>query len=245
MQDKHRFHILPSSDVRIEAGVVLEFTGSTQTVTADSFGALQDSVALLSPSMKRWRGLNWLSDGDSVTARPGNWTGPVASYLEVAQHVNVAVDGTRMVEVFTHIPNAAALAPYDLLTISMGSNDFGRNTFLGGHGDAPSQDSFYALVAWVIETMIGYKPTIRLVMTTPMQRFDQATPNAGGFVLQQYVDAIIQVAGDYAIPVLDMYRISGLNQYTLATYTPDGLHPTALGYANTMVNPLQHWLESI
>ena len=47
-----------------------------------------------------------------------------------------------------------------------------------------------------------------------------------------YVDAIIRIAGFYAIPVLDLYRVSGIQPRVEALkqrYMPDGLHPNDAG----------------
>lgn len=51
--------------------------------------------------------------------------------------------------------------------------------------------------------------------------------------LIDYVDAILEVAGYYSIPVLDLYRISGIQPAVpvlRAKYAPDGLHPNENGH---------------
>lgn len=53
--------------------------------------------------------------------------------------------------------------------------------------------------------------------------------------LLDYVNAIIQVAGYYGIPVLDLYNKSGLYPYPYTgacakTLMPDGLHPNEAGH---------------
>ena len=50
--------------------------------------------------------------------------------------------------------------------------------------------------------------------------------------LRGYVDAIVEIAGFYAIPVLDLYRVSGIQPRVpelKALYMPDGLHPNDAG----------------
>ena len=50
--------------------------------------------------------------------------------------------------------------------------------------------------------------------------------------LETYVDAIIEIAAYYAVPVLDLYRVSGLQPIVPVLqerYMPDGLHPNDAG----------------
>lgn len=75
-----------------------------------------------------------------------------------------------------------------------------------------------------------------MVFLTPLQRgvfSDQPiypAPNGWGTTLNQYVQAIKDVASMYAIPVCDLFNISGINKVTLSTYTSDNLHPNTLGH---------------
>ena len=52
--------------------------------------------------------------------------------------------------------------------------------------------------------------------------------------LKKYVDAIREVAEYYALPVLDLYKMSGFQpavEIIRTTYMPDGLHPNDAGAA--------------
>ena len=52
--------------------------------------------------------------------------------------------------------------------------------------------------------------------------------------LEDYVDAIISIAGFYGIPVLDLFRTSGIQPripVIQEKYMPDGLHPSDAGHA--------------
>lgn len=51
--------------------------------------------------------------------------------------------------------------------------------------------------------------------------------------LEEYVDAVISISGYYGIPVLDLYRVSGMQPAVpilKELYMPDGLHPNDLGH---------------
>ena len=48
-----------------------------------------------------------------------------------------------------------------------------------------------------------------------------------------YVDAIVEIAAFYSIPVLDLYRVSGIQSRVpewKERYMPDGLHPNDAGH---------------
>ena len=51
--------------------------------------------------------------------------------------------------------------------------------------------------------------------------------------LRGYVDAIIEIAAFYSIPVLDLFRVSGIQSRVpelKERYIPDGLHPNDAGH---------------
>ena len=66
-------------------------------------------------------------------------------------------------------------------------------------------------------------------------------------VLADYVEAIRQVAAYYSIPVLDLWRGSGLQPNVPVLkerYMPDGLHPSNAGHAR-IAGKLQSFLETL
>ena len=65
--------------------------------------------------------------------------------------------------------------------------------------------------------------------------------------LEDYVDIIMEVAGYYGIPVLDLHRVSGIqpeNPVLREAYTPDGLHPNDAGHA-LLYSRLKGFLETL
>ena len=57
-------------------------------------------------------------------------------------------------------------------------------------------------------------------------------PNANGSKLEEYVNAMKEVAGLYHIPVIDLYEKSAFHEETFAQLTVDNLHPNDQGYKN-------------
>ena len=127
----------------------------------------------------------------------------------------------------------------DAVVVFGGTNDF-------GHGDAPmgtmndrTEDTFYGAMHVLLQRLVEKYPNAQLVVMTPLHRCteDEGGLNPDGLrragVLKDYVDAIIEVAALYAIPVLDLYRTSGLQSRVPVIrqlFVPDGLHPNDAGH---------------
>ena len=79
----------------------------------------------------------------------------------------------------------------------------------------------------------------QLVFLTPTHRLGEEDIEHGDTgrprqaTLETYVDAIVQICGHYGIPVLDLFRTSGLQPSVpllQELYMPDGLHPNDAGH---------------
>ncbi len=63
--------------------------------------------------------------------------------------------------------------------------------------------------------------------------------------LKKYIDIIREVAEYYSLPVLDLYRESGIQpeiDEVRAAFMPDGLHPNAAGH-KMIADKLKAFLE--
>lgn len=139
----------------------------------------------------------------------------------------------------------------DVVVVFGGTNDF-------GHGDAPfgryadrTTDTFCGAFAVLLEKLINRYPDAQLVVMTPLHRSseNELGVNEWGvrrdFPLESYVDAILALSGQYSVPVLDLFRTSGLQPAVPVLkerYMPDGLHPNDLGHekiANRLIGFLQ------
>lgn len=126
----------------------------------------------------------------------------------------------------------------DVVVVFGGTNDF-------GHGDAPfgtmtdrTEDSFCGAFHLLLQRLIRRYPKAQLVVMTPLHRDseNQLGVNEIGIrrerPLESYVDAILEICGYYGVPVLDLYRVSGMQPAVPVLkelYMPDGLHPNDEG----------------
>lgn len=136
----------------------------------------------------------------------------------------------------------------DLILVFGGTNDYGHgNAPFGGLGDRTA-DTFIGACHVLFEGLIRKYPSSRIVIMTPLQRLGGNKPCSNtGKPLSDYVDAIIQVANHYSLPVLDLYRTAGICPDIAVQrelFMPDGLHPNDAG-AHRMAERLAAFLTAL
>lgn len=128
----------------------------------------------------------------------------------------------------------------DVVVVFGGTNDF-------GHGDAPfgtrgdqTSETFCGALHVLFTKLYERYPATQLVVMTPTHRLSETDSVMNEFGvrrsgnLRAYVQAIRDAAEDFAVPVLDLFRVSGIQPSVPAlreAYMPDGLHPNDAGHA--------------
>lgn len=187
--------------------------------------------------------------GDSITAGSGVTDAEHTYHAVLGRLVgagtvrNYGIGGTRIarqsgpdtigaafVDRYTEMADDA-----DLVLVFGGTNDY-------GHGDAPfgtmddrTPETFCGACHLLFAGLIEKYPTTPIVVMTPIQRLDGNIPSGNtGLPLVAYADKIREIAGFYALPVLDLYRCSGICPdlpVQQQRFCPDGLHPNNDGAA--------------
>ncbi|MBQ4050978.1 MAG: SGNH/GDSL hydrolase family protein [Oscillospiraceae bacterium] len=122
----------------------------------------------------------------------------------------------------------------DAVVVFGGTNDF-------GHGDAPMGDfasrdpyTFYGACHLLMQKLLELFPDKLIVFMTPLHRCEEVHPgSAPESRLENYVNALQEVAAYYALPVLDLFRMSGIQPKVpiiKEKFCPDGLHPNDEGH---------------
>jgi lysophospholipase L1-like esterase len=189
----------------------------------------------------RWQGLKWDVLGDSITNL--NEYQPVVNDLLAFSKINnygvasscitggpTPADSTGNNAFCVRYADMDTTA--DLVTVFGGVNDQYYSKQIGDINDT-GIDTFYGALKTTIEGITEMMPNARIVLITPLQmHFDEIhpNPNALGLTLLDYVDAMKKVGELYGIPVLDLYRNSGINQINYRTYLSDDVHPNASGF---------------
>jgi hypothetical protein len=120
---------------------------------------------------------------------------------------------------------AQSLTNVDLEVIELGTND--ESTPLGNLGDAVTAGTFYGNLRWVVETYLTAKPSLRVVLVTPQWNgfFSPTTTQQFALAMEQYGNSI-------GIPVINMFKLGGVNGITQSTLTRDGTHPSDFAFSN-------------
>ena len=210
--------------------------------------------------------------GDSITEGVGT-SAPEHIYLNVLKNtyhlkecVNYGISGSR-------ISRQQGVAPQDLrdhnedfckrvdrmdpkadlVVVFGGTNDFGHGNAPFGCFDDRTPDTFYGACHDLMQKLLTKYPQARIVFLTPLHRSYEKgeiclpekpyqTPT-----LREYRNAILTVADYYAIPVLDLYALSGIQPSVPAIkerFLPDGLHPSDAGNER-IASLLGHFLEQL
>lgn len=145
----------------------------------------------------------------------------------------------------------------DLITIFMGTNDYGHDTPLGTIDDT-SDVSFYGALNVIIPALQAKQPNAKIVFITPIHRYGfginsatgeehtfDSVPNGAGYTLEDYVNAIKAVCEKYNVSVIDLYTELELDpsaEETREYYMEDGLHPNTAGH-RLISEYLEHAIE--
>ena len=130
---------------------------------------------------------------------------------------------------------------FDIFTIFGSFNDLGKGYILGQPTDSTS-DTICGCINLTIETFRKVKPLKKIALVTPTIWRDGVY--YGAYVvtrkdLDNYVEALLQIAKIKRIPILDLYHNSGLDpnidevlekMYNEDGIQDDGVHPNSLGH---------------
>ncbi len=117
----------------------------------------------------------------------------------------------------------------DVVFISYGANDFAQSCPLGSlEKFAPG--TYVSDYDTVLRGLIENLPDMRLVLATCQFRTDAETPNALGLTLDDYNNAVRQLAGRYKIKLADAWKSSGIGARNFGALSADEGHLNDSGY---------------
>ena len=143
-------------------------------------------------------------------------------------------------------------ADADIVVVFGGTNDF-------GHGDAPlgamsdrTPYTFYGALHCLYTALTEKYPDVPVVILTPLHRLNEDSPKGDNKpapvgTLKEYVNIIREVAEYYSLPVLDLFKESGLQPkipVIQQKYVPDGLHPNDAGN-DILAHKIARFLEML
>ncbi len=140
----------------------------------------------------------------------------------------------------------------DAVVVFGGTNDYGHGDAPLGYFDDRTPDTFYGACHYLFSNLIKKYIGKPVIIMTPLHRVGDTNAErpdkayAYG-TLKDYVEIIREVAEYYSLPVLDLFKYSGLQPEIpeiKEEYIPDGLHPNDNGHI-IIANKLQKFLEQL
>ena len=212
---------------------------------------------------KKWSGKLLSTVGDSLTNNK-QWQQTVLKNCGFSEYktygaiglrvASTAVDDDRgYIPLWKNVKNVDKSSDY--VTFLGGTNDFGASIPLGDYEEelnkeTPDNFTFYGALISSVEWLSENLPSARIIFITPPPRHNRNTRNSAGHNLEDYVNAIIRICNHYSIPVFDLYRNSGLNDFNHATYTlpsegSNWLHFTPYGYEQIFGEKISAFINSL
>jgi len=198
--------------------------------------------------------INFLGDsitqGVGVSCTENIYLNRIAANYHLKKANNYGISGTRFARQYQPSENPSFDQDFcsrvdgmdenaDAIVVFGSTNDY-------GHGDAPlgnpedrTKDTFYGACHELMTRLLTRYPGKIIVFCTPLHRLNEDCPcgsrkPAPVGTLDEYIAILKQVARYYAIPVLDLNAVSGIQPnlpILMEKFCPDGLHPNDAGHA--------------
>lgn len=189
-----------------------------------------------------------ITEGHGTSGEQAHFTNLIKEKYGLKKANNYGIGGTRLAR--QYVPTSekhdkdfcgrcTQMDPdADVIVVFGGTNDF-------GHGDAPlgsfedrTSDTFYGACHYLMRTLLETYPSAVIVICTPLHRISEndlrtGRPPEDTAPLSRYVEILREVADFYSLPLLDLWKCSGLQPDVpriRELYMPDGLHPNDAGH---------------
>ena len=211
----------------------------------------------------KWYNKKWGLIGDSITEcnfrTTANYHHFICNQIHCNQ-CNVGYSGYGYKEMVGRVDLLDS--DVDFITIFGGINNYmgaKDKQELGNLTDTSSSSTVTGQLRKLIEYVLNKFPYIPIGFITPIPEKSgnsiSKTVNTQGYTLEQLVDRIKEVCSEYSIPVLDLYRSSGLRPWNTevnAKYfscpqatTGDGLHPNQLAHELFLAPKILKFIETL
>lgn len=149
-------------------------------------------------------------------------------------------NGANMPNIQEHLNTLKAMdwANVDYISIAYGTNDIQGGNAVDNAENPLDTSTYLGAFRYSIEKIMMAYPHIKILALTPIYRFYPDTGEDSDSTLYtnnkkftEWVDGLIQAAGELKIPCVDMYRTLCINKYNRTLYFPadDGTHPNSIG----------------
>ena len=204
-----------------------------------------------------------ITEGEGVSSVEKRYSSVLVKIAELGENYNYGIGGTRIarqrgiperakddyVDVNSFCERFDKMEDdVDIVIVFGGTNDYDDGDAPFGCFEDRTMDTYCGALHYLMRGLIEKYPTAQIVFITPLHRKGENTPNVFHHLpLKAYVDKIKETAEYYSIPVLDLYRNSGICPdipVQKELYMPDGLHPNDAG-AEKIAWKIKSFLEML
>ena len=186
--------------------------------------------------------------GDSITEGHGT-TNPNKVFHQIIKQeynlelaINCGIGGTRIAknkkptldftkhDLYFGLRAETMPTDIDVVVVFGGTNDYGHGDALLGNKNSNDDYTFNgALNNLILKLKMKY-PNKKIIFLTPLHRvLESEHKNINGYILKDYVDAIIERTKYHNIKLIDLFNELSLDPYD-KNLVPDGLHPNDDGH---------------
>ena len=197
--------------------------------------------------------------GDSITegcgvARPDQDTywALLRERLSLACARNYGLGGSRFanqepLDIPSFCQRFPAMEAADIVVVFGGCNDYFHGTAKLGTFADTTPDTFYGACHTLMRGLIEKYPDSPIVFMSPLHNIHGGANAANGYTMEQYVAIIREMTEYYSLPLLDLYRCSGIQpqvEISRQRLCPDGVHPNEAGH-RLLASRLEGFLRSL
>ena len=237
------------AEVKVDSGIVAFYTNIRTSILDEATINIHSSrkdIDWLSVTRGNLNNLlsdkKWVAFGDSLTEVNHRTTTNYHKYIAEdtgIEVVNMGVSGTgyaRRANEGKAFYQRVSSVPIDadVITFFGSGNDLGAGLPLGDISDTGT-DTMAGSINTTLTNLYAVNPIFKvgIITPTPWNDYKPGSENA----MTEYVDLLIAIANNWGIPVLDLYRTSGLRpwdtDYKALMYSRDdgnGVHPDENGH---------------
>ena len=117
----------------------------------------------------------------------------------------------------------------DMIVIHYGTNDFAANVTIDNATDDDDTATLCGALRYSLRKLMAAFPKIRIFVSVPIYRKWDSTgaetyTNSNGKKLPDFCEALVGVASEFNLPVIDGYKSLGVNTINDAAFSSDGTH---------------------
>ncbi len=205
-----------------------------------------------------------ITEGVGTSAKSKIYLNLLKEHCSLAEARNYGKSGTRIARQIVMSDSSFDLdfnmrmedmdSNADIVVVFGGTNDFGHGQAPYGAMEDRTVYTFYGAMHTLIMKLLEKYTDKKIVFMTPLHRMNEDTSantqkydGVSARPLYDYVKAIREVCEYYSVPVLDLYKESGIAgnvKKVCELYMPDGLHPNDTGH-EIIAHKLKKFLEAL